>query len=200
MDMNNKNENGRPDVLFAVMKLTRSIRRCPPGHEHGHGHGPGHGHGHGFHPGMGHAMDILAANEGVSSRELAELLDIRPSSLTELLTRLESEGIVARTPDENDRRVTRVSLTDKGRELAAEMNAEHEQRKAKASACFTDEEAAMFCEMCERLGAHLEGIAKEDGNLLPPPDFRHGPCAGFPGEGFGGGHLHRFPPRHRKLR
>jgi len=186
-------ESGRPDVIFAVMKLTRSMRRRPPAH------------GEGFHPGMGMPLEVLAGNPGVSSRELAELLDIRPSSLTELLTRLESEGLVVRTADENDRRVSRVSLTEKGTELAKEMKADHEERKAKASACFTDEEAVKFCDMCARLGEHLESLARQDGDgsdgFMPPPphDFRHGPCGGGPGEVFGG-RRHRFPPpRPRKL-
>ena len=191
----NKTENGRPDVIFAVMKLMRSMRRRPPK--------PGEG----FHPGMGRPLEVLAENDNVSSRELAELLDIRPSSLTELLSRLESEGLVARTPDENDRRVSRVSLTEKGREQAEKIKAEHEQRKARASACFTDEEAEQFCALCERLGEHLQALAKEDGedcgddDFMPPPphhhhhpmhDFRHGPK--------GGARLHCFPPRARKLR
>jgi len=190
MDNNiNKTENGRPDVIFAVMKLMRSMRRRPPKPCEG------------FHPGMGRPLEVLAENDNVTSRELAELLDIRPSSLTELLTRLESEGLVTRTPDENDRRVTRVSLTDKAKELAAKMKAEHEQRKARTSACFTDEEAAQFCALCERLGNHLQSLAKEDGEdcggegFMPPPpmhDFRHGPM--------GGARPHCFPPRHRKLR
>ncbi len=189
----NTTETGRPDVIFAVMKLTRSMRRRPPK--------PGEG----FAPWLGRPLQVLADNPGVTSRELAELLDIRPSSLTELLSKLESDGLVTRTPDENDKRVSRVSLTDKGQEQAAKMKAEHEQRKARASACFTDDEAAQFCDMCRRLGEHLENIAREEGadedNFMPPPppDFRRGPCAGMPGENFGGRH-HRFPPpRPRKL-
>ncbi len=189
----NKTGNDRPDVIFAVMKLMRSMRRRPPRPEEG------------LYPGMGRPLEVLAENNNVSSRELAELLDIRPSSLTELLSRLESEGMVARTPDENDRRVSRVSLTDKGRELAEKMKAEHEQRKARASACFTDEEAGQFCALCERLGEHLQTIAKEDGedcgddDFVPHHhhhhhhmhDFRHGPK--------GGARPHCFPPRARKL-
>lgn len=189
----NKTENGRPDVIFAVMKLMRSMRRRPPK--------PGEG----FHPGMNRPLEVLAENDNVSSRELAELLDIRPSSLTELLSRLESEGLVARTPDENDRRVSRVSLTDKGREQADKLKAEHEQRKARASACFSDDEAALFCDLCGRLGEHLQALAKEDGEdcdgeeFMPPhhhhhhhmPDFRHGPM--------GGARPRCFPPRARKL-
>jgi len=191
----NKTENSRPDVIFAVMKLMRSMRRRPPK--------PGEG----FHPGMDRPLLVLAENDNVSSRELAELLDIRPSSLTELLSRLESEGLVCRAPDENDRRVSRVSLTDKGREQADKMKAEHEQRRARTCACFTDEEAEQFCALCERLGEHLQAIAKEDGedcgdgdDFMPPHhhhhhhhmhDFRHGPM--------GGARPHCFPPRSRKL-
>lgn len=197
MDKNintNTNENGRPDVIFAVMKIMRSMRRRPPK--------PGEG----LHPGLARPLEILANNDGVTSRELAELLDIRPSSLTELLGKLETEGFVSRSADESDRRVSRVSLTDKGKELAAKLNAEHEQRKARASACFTDEETAQFCALCERLSQHLQSLAKEDGedgeHMPHHPhlhDFRRGPCAGFPGESFGG-QMFRYPPRHRKLR
>jgi len=192
----NTAENGRPDVMLAVMKLTRSMRRRPPRPEEGCA------------PGMGRPLSILADNEGASSRELAELLDIRPSSLTEMLTRLESEGLVIRTTDSEDRRVSRVSLTDKGKELAEKMKAEHEQRVARTNACFTDAEAAAFCEMCERLGTHLEAMAKEDGvpeGFMPPPPhihgFHHGHHGGFPGEG-GEGHRGHGPhhPRCRKLR
>ncbi len=202
MDLNSDiikstSENSRPDVIFAVMKLTRSMRRRPPRPMGGCA------------PGMGRPLSILADNEGASSRELAELLDIRPSSLTEMLTKMESEGLVTRTADPSDRRVVRVSLTDKGRAMAAGMKAEHEQRVARANACFTDEEVRTFCEMCERLGAHLEALAKEDGeegDFPPPPphmhgfhhgcgDHHHGHHGRFPGDGGGAHH-----PRCRKLR
>lgn len=189
-NIRNTTENGRPDVMLAVMKLTRSMRRRPPRPEEGCA------------PGMGRPLSILADNEGASSRELAELLDIRPSSLTEMLVRLESEGLIARTTDSEDRRVTRVSLTDKGRELAAKMKSEHEQRVARVNACFTDEEAAAFCRMCERLAAHLETLAKEDGEpegfMPPPPPHMHGFRHGHEGGCCGGHGPHH--PRHRKLR
>lgn len=190
----NTNESGRPDVMLAVMKLTRAMRRRPPKPEEG------------IHPGMGRPLSILADNDGVTSRELAELMDVRPSSLTEMLDRLDKEGLVTRATDSEDRRVSRVSLTEKGRELAAKMKAEHEQRAARVSACFTDEEAAAFCQMCERLAAHLESMAGEDGEpdgFMPPPHHHHfggcGPCGGFPGNEFGGRHGHRHPPRAKKL-
>ena len=190
--------NNKPDVIMAVMKLSRAMRRhpmrpAPPPlpHEHGcgRGHGCGHGHGphhHGPHHGMNHMppmaggrlLSILKENSNLSSRELAELLDIRPSSLTELLTKLEQEQLVVRTPDENDRRVIRVSLTEKGTEREEQIAAERTAHLEKFSACFTAEEAEQFCALCDKLAAHLETLSDGDdapkgfgGDFPPPPQF-----------------------------
>lgn len=202
--------NNKPDVIMAVMKLSRAMRRHPmrpaPPHEHGHSCGHGHGPHHGPHhmPPMagGRLLSILKENTSLSSRELAELLDIRPSSLTELLTKLEQEQLVARTPDENDRRIIRVSLTEKGAEREAQITAERDAHLEKFSACFTDEEAAQFCELCDKLAAHLETVSGGDcspdgkGDFPPPPPHhchghRHGCGHGHHGRH---GHDHGCPP------
>ena len=174
----------KPDVIMAVMKLTRSMRRGPmrPGFP-----GPDA-------PGGGRMLTVLRENPNVSSRELAELLDIRPSSLTELLDRMEKEELIVRTPDENDRRVSRTALTEKGAALESSISAAHAERIEKTAACFTDEEAAQFCEMCERLSAHLSSLAAErgEGDFPPPPcgcghhhHHHHGDGNGFHHGGFG---------------
>ncbi len=175
----------KPDVIMAVMKLTRAMRRGPM--HHGPGHEPPMG--------GGRLMSILSQNSNVTSRELAELLDIRPSSLSEILSRLEKDELITRTADENDKRVSRVALTEKGTALEAQMSAEHESRLEKFAACFTDEEAAAFCEMCERLGSHLESLSAERGEQgehgdFPPPPPHH--CRHGHGHGFG----HGCPPPH----
>lgn len=161
-----ENKNNNYDVELAVMKLARLTKRHGEhrGPHHGPHHGPCHGHGpnpeFGPHQGM-RALCVIADNENPSSRELAELLDIRPSSLTEVLNRLEEHGLIIRTPDENDKRVSRVSLTEKGKEVAAEMKIHREEREAQMSACFTQEEKEQFCALCDKLAAHWENLAKE---------------------------------------
>ena len=165
----------KPDVIMAVMKLSRAMRRGPM-HP-----GPG-----GMPPaGGGRMLSVMHENPNVTSRELAELLDIRPSSLTELLGRLEKEELITRTADDSDKRVSRVSLTEKGEQTEAAFAEAHAARLEKFAACFTDEEAEQFCEMCSRLSAHLESLAAEkfgeNGGCPPEHDRcrgRHGHCGG----------------------
>jgi MarR family transcriptional regulator, transcriptional regulator for hemolysin len=55
----------------------------------------------------------LAQHEGVNQAALAQILDIRPITLVRLLDRLEAAGLVARTPDPDDRRAHVLTLTAK---------------------------------------------------------------------------------------
>ncbi|MDR0199214.1 MAG: MarR family transcriptional regulator [Streptococcaceae bacterium] len=58
----------------------------------------------------------LWEKDGLTNSEISELLDIKPSSVTAQVKELESQGLVERKQDENDGRVSRVFLTEKGRE------------------------------------------------------------------------------------
>ena len=73
----------------------------------------------------GRMMGILADRGPMSQTALAALLDIRPQSLSELAAKAECEGLIARTPSEEDRRQTIVSLTDAGRARVAAFREAH---------------------------------------------------------------------------
>lgn len=61
---------------------------------------------------------ILARNDDqLTQSRLSEMLDIRPSSTSELLKKLENKGLITRTDDPDDRRVTIIKLTDAGKEI-----------------------------------------------------------------------------------
>lgn len=60
-------------------------------------------------------------NEGMSSTELANLLEVGKVTLGGLIDRLESQGFVERKPDLSDRRVKKVFITKSGLELIGRM-------------------------------------------------------------------------------
>jgi len=58
-------------------------------------------------------------HEGTSVKDIATRIELDSSAITGLIDRLEKETLVERKDDPNDRRGTRIFLTDKGRDLAA---------------------------------------------------------------------------------
>ena len=156
--------NRENDVILAALKLSRAMRRCPPDRRE-----------FAFPPAAGRLLECVAANSNVSSRELCEMLDVRPSSLSEMLARAESEGWVTRTVDEDDRRIQRVALSEKGREIVTRMREAREADYAKKTACFSEEEKAAFCSLCNRLSDHIESLASD-----LPESRRRPPRPGHP--------------------
>jgi DNA-binding MarR family transcriptional regulator len=63
-------------------------------------------------------LNVLQGNpDGMSQRELGEVLVVDRSNVTGLLDRMEKAGWIKRADDPADRRVYRVSLTPAGRKL-----------------------------------------------------------------------------------
>jgi DNA-binding MarR family transcriptional regulator len=69
----------------------------------------------GTHHGEVIALALLSHREGVSQRELGEVLHLSAPRVSIILDTLEKSGAVERRPDEVDRRLTRVFLTPEGK-------------------------------------------------------------------------------------
>lgn len=78
----------------------------------------------GFH-GQGRVLFLLSKHENISQRELANLAQIKPGSMTEILSRMERDGLIKRQRDVSDKRVIYVCLTEAGIELAKENHQRH---------------------------------------------------------------------------
>lgn len=79
---------------------------------------------HGITGAQYNVLNVLAATEGeggLSQRELSDALVVDRSNVTGLVDRMEKAGWVKRQDDPADRRVYRVSLTQAGRRLWAEV-------------------------------------------------------------------------------
>lgn len=67
---------------------------------------------------------IERLGENVRQNALADAIGIEGASLVRLIDELQSSGLVTREPDPSDRRANVVSLTPRGREVVAEVNAD----------------------------------------------------------------------------
>ncbi|MGW5852709.1 MarR family winged helix-turn-helix transcriptional regulator [Streptomyces sp. NPDC055254] len=69
------------------------------------------------------AKALLASEDPVPMRRIADHLHAEPSNVTAIIDRLERRALVERHPDPSDRRVKLVAATAAGRAVAADLRA-----------------------------------------------------------------------------
>lgn len=93
----------------------------------------------------------LARTGPTTASRLADLIGLDRTVTTRYATRLEEAGLVARAADADDRRATRLSLTDEGRHAVVALRAGLEAIFAKALETSEPEEVEVFARVLERL-------------------------------------------------
>jgi DNA-binding MarR family transcriptional regulator len=73
------------------------------------------------------ALRVLAAHPSSRVQDLAEDIDISPGGASKLADRLVVAGLADRSTDDSDRRVSRLSLTSRGRRVVRQGSATSEQ-------------------------------------------------------------------------
>lgn len=71
--------------------------------------------------GQGKILSILRREDGIGQKELAERLQIRAASLSELLDKMQKSGWIQRRVNEKDRRKINIFLTEDGLGISQQM-------------------------------------------------------------------------------
>lgn len=105
-------------------------------------------------------FDVIAhltrQKEGATLAELSRHLLVTAGNITGLIDRMEDQGYVNRIPDPDDRRVTRVQLTESGDRLAAEVLPKHSQDITEAFWPLNEQEKLQLRGILDKLIAGLE--------------------------------------------
>ena len=96
-------------------------------------------------------MNMLKENGELSQKEIAEKLDIRPQSLSELLVKMESDGLISRRQDKDDKRVIVVALTEKGEEQLVVLRQANREHAEKLFSPLTEEEKDALIAILKKL-------------------------------------------------
>jgi DNA-binding MarR family transcriptional regulator len=118
-------------------------------------------------PGQPPLLMRLAHTDGQIQKDLARRINVKPATLTVMINRMEKSGLVTRKPDQNDQRVSRVFLTDKGREAAQSVKEALRVLETKCFENFTEEETAFFRRMLERIHGDMETFYHENSVRTP---------------------------------
>jgi MarR family transcriptional regulator, transcriptional regulator for hemolysin len=111
--------------------------------------------------GVGHLPVLVALRDGRAStqRDLARFAKIEQPPMAQMLARMERDGLIARTPDPDDGRSSRITLTKVAEARLPEAIAVLLKGNREALRGFSDEESGLLIALLTRLIANLDRIA-----------------------------------------
>lgn len=83
---------------------------------------------------------VLNKRDGQSQKELATTLNVTPATITVMLKRMEKSNLVVRKQDNEDQRISRVYITEEGKNLASQANKVMKDIEEECFGNFTAEE------------------------------------------------------------
>ena len=100
---------------------------------------------------------ILRFNDGIVQKNLAELCDVKPSSMTLLLDGLEQKGLIARvkTIIPSGKRAYQIFLTPRGKEIADKVFDLMEEIEEECFEGFSEEERRQLFDLLRRVRENL---------------------------------------------
>jgi DNA-binding MarR family transcriptional regulator len=123
--------------------------------------------------GQGRVLSLLKMKDNVSSRELMYLLGMTPPSVSELITKLEKAEYITREQSTDDKRVSFIKLTEKGRTFEPAPR-EH----TRLFDCLTEAERETFGQCLDKLIVVLKEKLGYDDEVIAEKMkmHRHGHC------------------------
>ena len=96
---------------------------------------------------------LTTAGGALELRTLRRRLHTSKANATEVVTTLESRGLVVRNRLAHDRRAAAVALTPRGQEIVDRLFPEHTDRVQRAFAVLDEDEKRSLAEICRKLAA-----------------------------------------------
>lgn len=113
---------------------------------------------YGLHPGQIPILGILDKHNGISQRELAKMLGVKPSTVTISIQRLGKNHLVECRSDEKDKRKSCLYLTQAGQQVNQKMNGIMEMNEYYMLNGFTEADVSFLKNLLERIIHNIGGI------------------------------------------
>ncbi|WP_057738457.1 MarR family winged helix-turn-helix transcriptional regulator [Liquorilactobacillus uvarum] len=101
-------------------------------------------------------LRVLAeTNNNLTAGAIADILAIRPASVTQIIKKLENRSYIQRVRDEDDARVVRVKITPEGRKELKLLDNKQTDFQTELFEVFDDNERERFGESLRKLNQHV---------------------------------------------
>ena len=109
----------------------------------------------GLYRGQHRLIARLGFQDGRTHSDLAESMRISNATVSKMVQRMEQNGFVERRQDEFDQRISRVFLTQRGKETAVKLEEMFLQLERDEIEGFSKEETVQLMEFLERINENL---------------------------------------------
>lgn len=117
--------------------------------------------------------------EPLNQNELAQMVELGSAALGELIQRLEKSGFVKRLTDPRDRRVKRVVIAARGREVLEHMKLVARENNSAIMAGISSDEQLILNDLLSRMKRNLSDLQREpDGHDADTADSEDEPLLG----------------------
>lgn len=96
-------------------------------------------------------LDVICKRGPVSVGALADEMCVRPATMSRMISAIDSDGLIQRTPDKNDGRGMLISLSAKGRRAFIRANERSLQRLEESLRNLSEEEIDSLMELGKAL-------------------------------------------------
>jgi Transcriptional regulators len=144
------------EIMDHILRLSRATRRKPSGKKERHHDKKEKSHS------QRKLIRYIIESPGCKTSELAFEIDLRPSSMTELLDNLENSGDIIRKKDENDNRVTLIYPSQQLLDRVHKRKEEREKSQLDLEDVLTEEEKKEFNRLCNKIYDYLSNHDNEE--------------------------------------
>ncbi|MER0238772.1 MarR family winged helix-turn-helix transcriptional regulator [Fulvimarina sp. MAC8] len=145
---------GKKDVLGQLARTSRTVRGAS-GQELA---------AIGLHPGQDTVLTAISENEGISLKDLANLLSVRPPTITKTIARLSAQGFVEKRLASSDSRQSRAFLTVEGRMAAKDLKTIRKRFRKTALKGLSEKEQKAFLKYLKQIEINFGGMPDDVAN------------------------------------
>jgi DNA-binding MarR family transcriptional regulator len=110
-----------------------------------------------LYPGQDAVLLAIGDEDGISLRDLAERLAVRPPTITKTVARLGAQGLVEKRNSDSDARQSHAHLTEKGLAIVDAVRATQKAVERKALKGFSNKERKQLRKLLQRVTGNLDG-------------------------------------------
>ncbi len=125
-------------------------------------------------PGRDRALRILYDSGTITQKMFADKLNIRPSSASDILAKMESEGLITRACHDGDKRNINVTITEEGKKITEEVMVKQQEAVKQMMLSLTSEELTTLENLMQKLLADWDYRFGEEAKLYGPPPRKRG--------------------------